>query len=81
MIAATIVFAAETSYRTNTPKDIMQGYSQQALDLMIESLKAAKTVGMIEESMRCPCYDIRVSTGDNKSFLRIDRNGCKGGHK
>jgi len=81
IILATVVFAAETSYRPSTPKEIGTHYSQQALELMVQSLRAAKIAGMIEESMRCPCYDVHTSTGDNKTFLRIDRGGCKGGHK
>jgi len=82
MVLIMIVFvkSADDSYRTPTPEEIGKNYSQKSIETMIDALRYAKIAGMIEESMRCPCYDIQVSTDDYQAILRVDRKGCKEGH-
>jgi pyruvate/2-oxoglutarate/acetoin dehydrogenase E1 component len=71
-----LLIGASTKYRSPTPEDMLQNYSQQAMEHMIEALKAAKIAGMIQESLNCPCYDVTVSTTDTSVILRVDRDRC-----
>lgn len=64
------------TYRSTTTKDMLEHYTQKSLEDMISALKHAKISGMIEESLRCPCYDVTVSTKSNHAILRINRGGC-----
>lgn len=71
-----LALAGDTKHRPPTAKEIMESYSQQAINQMLESLKSAKIAGMIQESLQCPCYDVVVSTTSEGSILRIERDRC-----
>ncbi len=64
-------------HRAITAEEMIQLKQTEAIKFMLQGLKQARFMGQLEEALKCPCYDVKVSTvPEGGTILRLHKDRC-----